>query len=133
MEPIEFLKTIYLGDRYCKNFIINSDKKQVELYVNCISRIRDKSGEWNYYTDEDIDDGILVITGVEKVILDKSGILPNDQLYDVYAEKTNNNYKFIIETSNVDDKNNTIDLIIEIIGTGVHLLDPNKPFDLITK
>lgn len=66
MNAIDFLKTLYFGDRYCTKFLLDSTNNKVELHVNQISRIRDKSGEWNYYTDEDIENGVLVFTGIKK-------------------------------------------------------------------
>lgn len=134
MNPIKFLKTLYFGDRYCTELITDNEKSQVELYVNSISRIRDKSGEWNFYFDEDIDDGVIIITGVKKIIFDKSGLLPNDQIYDIYASKIDESfYEFSIETSHVDKKGITTDLIIKVFGEGVYLLDPKHPDVMITE
>lgn len=134
MNPIEFLKTLYFGDRYCTKLITDNEKNKVELYVNTISRIRDKSGEWNCYFDEDIDDGGLIITRVKKIIFDKSGLLPNDQIYDIYASKIGEGiYEFSIETSHVDKKGVTTDLILKVIGEGIYLLDPKQPNVMITE
>lgn len=134
MNPIEFLKTIYFGDRYCTKLVTDSKKKQVELHVNTISRIRDKSGEWNCYFDEDIDNGAVVITGVKKMTFDESGLLPNDQIYDVYASEIGEGiYEFSIETSHVDEKGLTTDLIFRVMGESVYLLDPKQPNIMITE
>lgn len=134
MNPIQFLKSIYLGDRYCINLHVDNEEKQVKLHVNSISRIRDKSGEWNYYYDEDIEDGVIVINGVKKVIFDKSGLLPNDQIYDFHARKIDNDvYEFTIETSYVDEYAITADLIFTVVGEEVYILDPSKPNIKITK
>ena len=127
MNAIDFLKTLYFGDRYCTKLLLDSANNKVELHVNQVSRIRDKSGEWNYYTDEDIENGILVFTDIKKVFLDESGLLPNDQIYDVYANEHDGVYEFVIETSYVDASALTHDLTIRIIGEGVYLLDPTKP------
>ena len=48
MNAIDFLKTVYFGDRYCTKLLLDSTNNKVELHINQISRIRDKSGEWNY-------------------------------------------------------------------------------------
>lgn len=127
MNAIDFLKTVYFGDRYCTKLSLDSTNNQVELHINQISRIRDKSGEWNYYLDEDIENGVLVFTGIKEVFLDKSGLMPNDQIYDVHANEQNGIYEFVIETSHVDVSALTHDLTIRIIGEGVYLLDPTKP------
>jgi len=128
MNPIEFLKSIYLGDRFCTKIVVDGLNNSFEFHVNRISRIRDVSGEWNYYTDEDIENGVIVITGVKKIIFDGSGLMPNDQIYDIYANKLDNStYEFTFETSYVDHKATTYDITIKVIGEDVYILDPSKP------
>lgn len=128
LNPASFLKTIYFGDRFCTKIIIDSFNNQVEIHVNLISRIRDKSGLWNFYSDEDIENGALVITGVKEVHLDKSGLVPNDQIYDINVNSLDqNNYEFVVETSHVDMNATANDLIIKVVGEGAYLLDPAKP------
>lgn len=134
MNPIEFLRTLYWGDRYCKEFTVDTANKTVKLQVNCISRIRDKSGEWNFYVDEDVYNAILVFTDVEKITVNQPNLFPNDQIYDVYAKTEHNGYyKFVIETSHVSDRNETIDLKLELIGRTVYLIDPRCPQNFITE
>lgn len=133
MNVEEFLKTIYLGDRYCTKLVFDGLNNNVEIHVNQISRIRDKSGQWNLYCNEDIINGVIVITNVEKIILDESGLIPNDQLYDIYAENLgNNSYEFIIEASNIDEGANTKDVMIKVTGKGVYISDPKRPNSRIT-
>src|SRR3972149_9108993 len=127
MDTINFLKTIYFGDRFCTRIVIDGLNNHLELHVNCISRIRDVSGKWNFHTNEDIENGILIISGVKKINFDDSGLIPNDQIYDVYADRINDNlYEFTIETSRVDEKAQTHDLIIKILGETAYLLDPTN-------
>ncbi len=134
MNPVEFLKTIYLGDRFCIKTVVDGFNNQFEFHVNQISRIRDASGEWNYYTDEDIENGTIVITDVKKVIFDGSGLIPNDQIYDVYANKIDDTvYEFTFETSHVDEKAMTHDITIRVVGESAYLLDPAKPDNRITE
>jgi hypothetical protein len=54
MKPEEFVKTIYLGDRACKKIVIDGWDELLKIQVNEISRIRDVSGQWNYYNDENM-------------------------------------------------------------------------------
>ena len=127
LNPIEFLKTIYYGDRYCTAFVVDEINKIIEIHINLISRIRNKSGHWNYYSDEDIENGILVITNVKEVCMDKSGLMPNDQIYDIYAKQVDEkNYEFTIETSYIDEDARTHDLFIKVIGQGVYITDPTN-------
>lgn len=128
MNAIDFLKTIYFGDRFCTKLVIDNLNAQFELHINQISRIRDKSGLWNFYTDEDIKNGILVIERIKKIFFDTSGFIPNDQIYDVYANEIDRDtYEFIIETSHIDEKAQTHNVTIKVLGQAVCLIDPKKP------
>lgn len=134
LNPVQFLKTVYFGDRFCTELVIDSNNNRVELHVNQVSRIRDTSGEWNYYSDEDVENGAIVITGVQKITFDESGLFPNDQIYDVYAIQISEGiYEFVIETSYVDEKALTHDLTFKIIGEGVYIFDPTRPNIKITE
>jgi len=127
MNTIDFLKTLYFGDRYCVDFNIDSKNKEVRIIVNCISRIRSESGEWDYYCDKDVEMGTVVIYGVNEIILDKTGLMPNDAIYDIYAIKIENElYKFIIEVSYANEEAEITDLTFTVIGEGVYLLDPSN-------
>lgn len=124
MNPVDFLKTIYLGDRYCTRFHIVLEDKTVEIHVNNVSRIRSESGDWNYYIDEDIKNGIIVISEVESVKEDPSGYEPNDQIYEITVKEENEKYHFLVECSHVDEDAITHDLQFEIVGNDVYLVDP---------
>ena len=124
MNPIDFLKTIYLGDRYCTKFYISLEDKKVEIHVNNVSRIRSESGIWNYYSDEDIKNGIIVISEVESVREDSSGLKPNDQIYEIIAKEENDKYHFLIECCHVDKDIITHDLQFEIVANDIYLVDP---------
>ena len=134
MSVQNFLKTIYLGDRFCTKIVIDGLNNQFELHVNQISRIRSASGEWNFYANEDIKNGILVIAGVTKIVFDESGLIPNDQIYDVRADRIDDTlYQFVIETSHVDSKAQTHDLVVKVLGETAYLIDPTKPNVKITQ
>ena len=53
MTPIEFVKTIYLGDRGCESVLVDALNNTVKLKIDCISRVRSPTGFWSYYNDED--------------------------------------------------------------------------------
>lgn len=128
LGPIEFLKTIYLGERLCTKLVLDNMNNQIEIHLNLISRIRDSSGEWNYYSDEDVEDGIIVLTGVTEIHLDPSGLLPNDQIYDIYVKQDDEQgFEFTIEASHVTKDAVTHDLTIVIKGEGIHIIDPKNP------
>ncbi|ACP25665.1 hypothetical protein NGR_c19010 [Sinorhizobium fredii NGR234] len=79
MNPDEFLRSIYLGDRACKVIVLDGWKKEVKIQIDSISRLR--SGTWNY--DENIHDGFLVFEGVDHISFDPPGIIPNDDFGDI--------------------------------------------------
>src|SRR5438105_15836465 len=80
MTPRKFIRTLYLGDRACKAIVIDSWNTCVRVQVDCISRVRSTSGTWDYYIDEDINNGFLVFTGVLACELQNAGYLPNDSI-----------------------------------------------------
>lgn len=78
MNPLDFVRTIYLGDRGCKAITLDGWNGCVRITVDTISRVRSASGQWDYYTAEDVVDGVLVFGGVTFVDLENDGSLPND-------------------------------------------------------
>ena len=76
MNPIDFSQTIYLGDRFCKGIQLNSFDGEVKIKVNSISRVRGDT--WNFYIDEDIEDGFIVIAGVSSIAFEPSCYMPNE-------------------------------------------------------
>ncbi|MBP3351086.1 MAG: hypothetical protein J6L65_01630 [Lachnospiraceae bacterium] len=43
----DFLYSLYLGDRWCECMEIKEDR--VVIQINCISRLKKGTKEWNYY------------------------------------------------------------------------------------
>lgn len=133
MTPTELLKTIYLGDRACRSICVNGWNKQVVIQVDTISRIRDATGAWNYYTSEDIPGGQLVFGDVEAVRFDPGGPLPNDLVNALTASlivdstRSKPLYTFVISISSVDDVGTSTEVVIEIKAGDLHLLDPRAP------
>ena len=133
INAVEFLKTIYLGDRYCTKMIFDGINNVVEVHINCISRVRDVSGYWNYYNDENIENGVIVISGIQKIVYDKNGLIPNDEI-SIQAQPTNNgNYEFLLEACYVDKEAQSHDVTISVFAEDVYLIDPTNPVEKITK
>ena len=130
--PMEFLKTIYLGDRACKGLTIDAWRGLVALHVDCISRIRDESGEWRFYTEEDIPDGSLVFTGLTSIELAPPRYIPNDYINSIDVKTLLDDpaaplYLFEISVDSVSEKSDVTEVTISIAARDVHLEDPSRP------
>jgi len=131
LTPIEFLNTIYLGDRGCKAIRIETWKREVVLEIDQLSRIRSESGNWEFYTDEDIIDGRLVFTGVESVGFDPSGPLLNDFINDISATvgsgESNGRWVFEVWIGAAASDGRSIEVKVRIVAADVHIEDPARP------
>jgi hypothetical protein len=137
MNPIDLLKTIYLGDRGCKGILIDGWNSSVALHATVISRIRSTTGRWEYYTAEDIVDGRIVFTGVRSFGMSPAGPIPNDFINEITATAFSADgrdansgetpYRFKISISSVDMAGAWTEITIEITADGLHLEDPGNP------
>lgn len=131
MEPEAFLRTIYLGDRACKGLILDSWEKRLKIVVDVISRVRDPSGEWNFYSAEDIEDGYLVLDGLRELRLDPAGCLPNDYINSItvrrLAENTEPLFEFTISISSVDDRGQSREVLMAVVASSIYIEDPRNP------
>ena len=141
MSPAEFLKTIYLGDRACKSILIDGWNKRIELEVDSISRVRSESGNWEFYSDEDIDNGRIVFSSVKSITFSPSGPPPNDLInsFEVCPFKAENDdeeadplYVFQFSIGSVDLRGAQREVIVEIVAKTIHLEDPKQPGIAIT-
>lgn len=102
MESVrKFLDSIYLGDRFCENVEVKDHT--ILFQINRISRVKEGTKEWNYYTEEDIEHGYLVFDNV--VDFSVSSELPfNDEIYEIeVVKKKNEVYLFIVHGCNVSN------------------------------
>lgn len=138
MSPETFLKTIYLGDRLCKSLQMDGFNSRVILTIDTISRIRSVSGDWEYYTKEDIDDGLLVFDCVSFVSLTPAGFMPNDWIEIIGVEpidRTNEphdgDFKIKISLGSMTDAGVEKELQLVLIAKDVYLVDPKRKEVLI--
>lgn len=106
------------------------------VQVDLISRVREISGNWNFYTEEDIPDGFIVFTGVESVKLNPTGVLPNDFITSFEVEDIEMNevatLQFKMTIISVSENHSDTEVILSIIASGLHLANPSYPNTLIT-
>lgn len=120
-DPLKFLKTIYLGDRSVTGISMDSVRKTVKIHIDCISRVRGKN--WNYYTDEDLENASIVFTGCKKFFFDTNGILPSDFIEIESVEQTaDDEYSIVFDVSSYSfDEKRLVPAKLKIIFQSVHL------------
>lgn len=123
-----FMKTIYLGDRWLNGIIIDSASSKLKLQVNLISRIRNENGKWNYYNDENIENGLIVFTDVESFEMSPPGIIPNDEICDYEVKEIRGNLSEVLFYIGSYDKiGNYTEVRLRLTAGGVYLEDPKQP------
>ena len=131
-NPEALLRTVYLGDRACKSVTIDAWGRRLVMQVSCISRIRSESGQWEYYTDEDIDDGLIVFTGLKRLEFTPAGPVPNDAIHSIEVKTVSDDpssplFLFELSVGAVDDRGNVTETTIKLLAADMHLEDPAKP------
>lgn len=128
MNPHDLARTVYLGDRYCIDIYHDETESRVVVETNLISRIRDHTGKWNYYSDEDIPNGRLVFEGVEGFSMTPEGATPNDAInaFEV-AQSSIGAYEFVLFIDSVNALGKIQEVLVRISARSFHLEDPQKP------
>lgn len=122
MKLKEFMQTIYLGDRGCKSILIDGWNSEVKIQITCISRVR--SDTWDFYTDEDLDDGKLVFTGVKSVVLNPPGCIPNSYVEIISIEELADSLSEVVFAIGADDgTGGTVLANLSIRASQLHLED----------
>jgi hypothetical protein len=131
IEAMErFLKSIYLGDRACKGYLLDSWQREFKIRIDEISRVSGVDGQWNYYNDENIENGTITFAGVSSISFKSPGPLPNDYIEITGVEQIHDArdcFLFRIELGCVGEDAETTAMNVEIIATDVYLEAPNLP------
>lgn len=128
MDVIDFLKTLYVGDRGCKSILIDGWNSEVKIQVTCISRVR--STTWDYHTAEDLTDGFIIFEGVKGIEFIPNGMIPNDSINEIHAEPLvgqQSKYLIVLSVDAVDSAGDRTDGEIRIRADSMALEDCNKP------
>ncbi len=126
MNPKTLFKSIYLGDRYCKAFVINRQEQQLRIQVDCISFLRPGTATWDYFTERDVQDGWIVFSGVDEVKIQPPNAVPNDFINDITVEDvgaSDERYRITISISSVDAGGNSTEVIVSTTVVDTHLED----------
>jgi hypothetical protein len=135
MTPIELLQSIYLGDRVIVGIFIGTYERVAKIQIDCISRIRSADGLWNFYTAEDIEDGLLVFSQVYSLRIEPAGSLPCDYVVDFgVCEVTTPQfagYEFHFDSADPNGPNKGFAKVI-ILAKEFHIENPKVPGAKIT-
>jgi hypothetical protein len=132
MDPIEFVKTIYLGDRAVKAVLVYTWAKIVKLQIDRVSRIR--GDDWNYYSDEDIVDGNIVFEVVDQFSIEPPGFLPNDEVHDIQVARVageSGKFQVSVFVGSVDDAGTHGEVNIRLRCENIALENPLNPGAMI--
>lgn len=133
VTPIEFTRTIYLGDRACKAICVDGWNRRILIRVDVISRIRSADGTWNFYSEEDITDGCLVFVDATSFRLSPSGPMPDGFINAISVTKSTRAgrlepvYEFALYVDSVAESGQATEVLIEIEAADLYLQDPTTP------
>ncbi|EAA4085148.1 hypothetical protein DO628_25215 [Salmonella enterica subsp. salamae] len=99
---------IYLGDRAIKKIEFDLWQKEIRIQVNLISRLAYGTTEWNFYNNEDLEDGYFVFYDVDCFNITPEGSIPDDYIISMITNKVNGEYfeSTIAVTGQIPDANN---------------------------
>lgn len=123
-EMRKFLASIYLGDRFCEKLEIGGGK--IVFHINLISRLREGTQEWNYYSEKDIAHGCLVFDQVADYRFDRE--LPfNDEIYDIQVlEREKDLFSFMVSGCSVSKDAVSTDIALYIKARECYIFNPKN-------
>ncbi|EDL5765574.1 hypothetical protein CWG77_17385 [Salmonella enterica subsp. enterica serovar Senftenberg] len=83
---------IYLGDRAIKKIEFELWEKEIRIQINLISRLAYGTTEWNFYNNEDLEDGYFVFFDVDCFSITPEGSIPDDYIISMITDKVNGEY-----------------------------------------
>lgn len=130
IEGLKLLRSVYLGDRAINSLTIDYVRSVVGLEVDVISRIRSPTGNWEFYTAEDIENGAFVFEGVRYCKISPDGSTPHEGIYSANIEEDLEKpgyLKAVFEVGGRDALLNRCVMKIEVSFRKFYLQDPLCP------
>ncbi len=127
MNAVDFVRSLYLGDRACKAITIDGWNASIRITVDTISRVRSPSGQWDYYTAEDVADGVVVLEGVTFIDLKNDGALPNDSINSIEAKPSGEYVEVSMSIDSVADDATHHETTLTVRCKTIHIEDPSRP------
>lgn len=127
MKPKNLIDRIYLGDRGCKQCVYSNESKELRIQVDCISFLRPGSSTWDYYSEHDLQDGWIVLSGVDKLTIDPPDVQPNDFIFEIRVDSikdSNEREKVTILTGGVNAEGKLTDIHISALVQDAHIENP---------
>lgn len=123
----EFLKTVYLGDRGLKGLRLDLWDNRLALQVDCISRVR--GDRWNFYSDEDIENGLIVFEGVRHVAIEPVGVWPESFINELRAEPSDDQtgHQIFCSVDGFDQWGKDVEATIRFTAKAIYLIDLADP------
>lgn len=83
---------IYLGDRAIKKIEFELWEKEIRIQIDLISRLAYGTTEWNFYNNEDLEDGYFVFFDVDCFSITPEGSILDDYIISMITDKVNGEY-----------------------------------------
>lgn len=135
MDTIDFVKSIYLGDRACKAIVIDSWNDKIKFQITCISRFKVANEQWTY--DQNIYDGWFVFNNACSITFDPPGHIPDDsiELFTAELDTTEGTkmYRFTLLIGSGKPVGPPVYVTITILAESIHIEDPSDPLTIITE
>lgn len=127
-NPIELLDAIYLGDRCIKKIVIDGWNKIVKIQIDNISIIQEGHKTWNYYCDEDIEDGYIVFKCVKSIKIVPLGSIADDYIVSFKIVRLSDDSLYVANMSvgGTCPDGHQCEVTIDIIFSGL-AIEPVEP------
>ncbi|TLP68906.1 hypothetical protein FEE96_01055 [Parasedimentitalea maritima] len=123
MDVQQFVSSIYLGDRGCMGVVFDKEANEVRIEVDCISRLAPGTKTWNFYNDENVENGAIVFRGVTQFFRPENGWLPNDYInYLELVSEQDGVYHFRFSGDLVADEGETrAEVVLDIYARSIDI------------